>query len=73
MKRFSLRNLAAQPRQDRGKRRASLRFVERLVFLAAERRRVAAFRGVFRLDVRRGFLDEVERVGVALPCRRRPR
>ena len=48
-----LLHLPAQPRKDRGEIRVALRLVERLVFGAAKRLRVAAFRRVLRLDVMR--------------------
>ena len=62
---FLAGNLAAQPREDAGEDGAAPGLVEGLVLRAPEGGGVAALRGVLRLDVGGGLLDEVERERVA--------
>ena len=62
---LGLGNLAAEPREDRGKGRATLFGRKRGVFSAAEGRGVAALGLVFRFDEGGGFLDAIQRVSVA--------
>jgi hypothetical protein len=57
---LACRDLAAQPRQDRGKYFAPLRRRQGVIFRAAEGRSVSAFGGIFLLQVRGGALDKIE-------------